>query len=105
VAFLISLVSFETSPFSFLILLIRYYLSVLWLVWLRFINLVDFLKEPVPDFVESFYSSFWFYLVDFSPEFDYFLLLSGVFVLEFSGVLSSCSCMLSPVSFCRHSKL
>jgi hypothetical protein len=33
----------------------------------------DFLKEPALGFVDSLYSSFRFYLVDFSPEFDYFL--------------------------------
>jgi hypothetical protein len=38
-----------------------------------FIYLVDFLKEPSPVFVDSLYSSFCFYLVDFSSEFDYFL--------------------------------
>jgi hypothetical protein len=45
---------------------------VLWLVWLR-VYLVDFLKEPAPGLVDSLYSSFYFYLVDFSPEIDYFL--------------------------------
>jgi hypothetical protein len=35
---------------------------------------VNFLKETSPGFVHSLYSSFCFYLVDFSPEFDYFLL-------------------------------
>ena len=47
-----------------------------------FIFLVDFLKEPAPGFVDSLYTSFCFYLVDFSPEFDFFscpLLLLGVF--------------------------
>ena len=34
---------------------------------------VDFLKEPAPDLVGSFYSSFCFHLVEFSPEFAYFL--------------------------------
>jgi hypothetical protein len=33
----------------------------------------DFLKEPDLSFVDSLYSSFCFSLVDFSPEFDYFL--------------------------------
>ena len=44
-----------------------------------FIYLVDFLKEPSPVFVDSLYSSFCFYLVDNSTEFDYFL-LSNPFV-------------------------
>jgi hypothetical protein len=35
-----------------------------------FIYLVDSLKEPAPGLVDSLYSSFCFYLVDFSPEFD-----------------------------------
>jgi hypothetical protein len=67
--------------------------------------LLIFLKEPAPAFVDSLYSSFCFYLVDFSPEFDYFLLSTtlGVyfllFFLEISGVLSSCYCKLPPVSF------
>jgi hypothetical protein len=38
-----------------------------------FIYLVDFLNEPTPDWVDSLYSSFCFHLVDFAPEFDYFL--------------------------------
>jgi hypothetical protein len=38
-----------------------------------FISLVDFLKEPAPSLVDSWYSSFCFHLVDFSPEFDDFL--------------------------------
>jgi hypothetical protein len=37
-------------------------------------NIVDFLKEPAPGLVDSLYSSFCFYYVDFNPEFDYFLL-------------------------------
>jgi hypothetical protein len=36
--------------------------------------LVIFLGEPAPDLVDSLNSSFCFYLVDFSPEFDYFLM-------------------------------
>jgi hypothetical protein len=35
--------------------------------------LVDFLKAPASGLVDSLNSSFCFYLVDFSPEFDYFL--------------------------------
>ena len=63
------------APFSFLILLI-WILSLCPLVNLAkglFILLI-FLKEPAPGFADSLYSSFCFYLVDFSPEFDYFLL-------------------------------
>ena len=40
--------------------------------------LVDFLKELVPPLVDSLNSSC-FHLVDFAPEFDYFLLLLGEF--------------------------
>jgi hypothetical protein len=36
--------------------------------------LLGFLKEPAPGLVDSLNSSFCFHLVDFSPEFDYFLL-------------------------------
>ena len=54
----------------------------------------DFLKEPASDLVDSLNSSFCFCLVDFAPEFDYFLLFSWVnllpFVLELLGDLSSC---------------
>jgi hypothetical protein len=32
-----------------------------------------FLKEASPGWVDSLYSAFCFHLVDFSPEFDYFL--------------------------------
>jgi hypothetical protein len=35
--------------------------------------LLIFLKGPAPGLVDSLYSSFCFYLVDFSPEFDCFL--------------------------------
>ena len=38
-----------------------------------FIYLVDFLKEIAPPLVESLNSSSCFHLVDFAPEFDYFL--------------------------------
>ena len=38
-----------------------------------FVCLVDFLREPVPGLVDSLYSSFGFYLVDFTPVADYFL--------------------------------
>jgi hypothetical protein len=79
--FLYSMVSFVTSPFSFLILLIwRLSLCPLVSLAMSFIYLVDFLKEPAPRFVDSLYSSFCFYLVDFSPEFiSCHLLLLGAF--------------------------
>ena len=70
--FKISSVSVVISPFSFLILLI-WILSLCPLVCLDN-YLVDFLKEPALSFVDSLYDSCCFYLVDFSPEFDYFLL-------------------------------
>ena len=62
------------SPFSFLILLIRI-LSLCPLVSLArvFSILLIFLKGPIPGLVDSLYSSFCFHLVDFAPEFDYFL--------------------------------
>jgi hypothetical protein len=88
------LVSVVTSPFSFLNVLI-WILSLWPLVSLSkgSSSLLIFLKEPAPGFVDSLYSSFHFYLVDFSPQYDYFL-LSWVylllFVLELSGVLSGC---------------
>jgi hypothetical protein len=73
--FWISSDSVVMSPFSFLILLIRI-LSLCPLVSIAkgLIYLDDFLKEPAPGLVDSLYSSFCFHLVDFSPEFDYFLL-------------------------------
>ena len=40
---------------------------------LGFIYLVDFLKEPDPSLVDSLTSSSCFHMVDFTPEFDYFL--------------------------------
>jgi hypothetical protein len=46
--------------------------------------LLIFFKEPAPSLVDSLYSIFCFYLVDFSPEFDYFLpssLLGLIFFL------------------------
>ena len=62
------------SLFSFLILLI-WILSLCPLVSLAkgLSILLIFLKGPAPGFVDSLYSSFCFYLVDFNPEFDYFL--------------------------------
>ena len=61
------------APFSFLILL-TWILSLYPLVSLAkgFIYLVDFLKEPTPPLVNTLNSSC-FHLVDFTPEFDYFL--------------------------------
>jgi hypothetical protein len=61
-------------PFSFLILLIRI-LSLCPLVSLAkgLSILLIFFKKPAPGMVDSLYSSFCLYLVDFSPEFDYFL--------------------------------
>ena len=66
------------SPFSFLILLIRM-LSLCPLVnlakCLSSHYLVDFFKQTVPHrMVDSLHSSSCFHLVDFTPEFDYFLL-------------------------------
>ena len=68
------------SPFSFLILLICI-VSLYPLISLVKGLSCYFLKEPAPGFVDSLYSTFCFYLVDFSPKFDYFqpLLLLGVF--------------------------
>ena len=70
--FWISSGSVVMSPFSFLILLIRM-LSLCPLVSLAkgLIYLVDFLKKTAPCLIDSLYSSFCFYLVDFSSEFDY----------------------------------
>jgi hypothetical protein len=72
--FWISSSSIVMSPFSFLILLIRM-LSLCPLVSVDkgLSILLIFLKEPAPGFVDSLYSPFCFYLVDFSPELDYFL--------------------------------
>ena len=72
--FWISSCSVVMSPFSFLILLIRM-LSLCPLVSLAkgLSILLIFLKEPAPGFADSLYSSFCFYLVDFSPVIDYFL--------------------------------
>ena len=73
--FWISSGSVVMSPFLFLILLIRI-LSLCPLVSLAnglSMSLI-FLKEPAPGLVDSLNSSFSFHLVDFSPEFDHFLL-------------------------------
>jgi hypothetical protein len=45
---------------------------------LGFIYLVDFLKEPAPGLVDCLNSSSCFHLVDFAPEFDYFLLSTTI---------------------------
>jgi len=77
----ISSVSIVMYPFSFLILLIWVFfvhlivnldkgLSIL-LIFLN-VHLIDFLKEPTC-FIDSFYWSLCFYLIDFSPEFGCFL--------------------------------
>ena len=63
------------SPFPFLILLI-WILSFYPLASLAnglFILLI-FFKEPAPGLANSLSSSLCFHLVDFGPEFDYFLL-------------------------------
>jgi hypothetical protein len=59
---MISSGSVVMSPFSVLILFI-YILSLCPLISLAkgFIYLVDFLKEPAPGFVDSWYSTFCFY--------------------------------------------
>jgi hypothetical protein len=69
--FWISSCSVVTSPFSFLILLIRI-LSLCPPVSLEkgLSILLIFLKKPAPGLVDSLKSSFCFHLVDFSPEFD-----------------------------------
>ena len=43
-----------------------------------FIYLVDSFKEPDFGFVDSLYQSLGFYLVGFSPEFEYFLLSTAL---------------------------
>ena len=88
--FWISSGSLVMSPFSFLILLIRM-LSLCPLVSLAngLSILLIFSKNQFLIFVDSLCSSFCLYLVDFSPEFDYFLGVFASFVLELSGVLSS----------------
>jgi hypothetical protein len=72
--FCISTISVVMFSFSFLILFI-WIPSLCPLVSLAkgLSILLIFFKELAPHFVDSLYSSFYFYLVDFSPEFDYFL--------------------------------
>jgi hypothetical protein len=86
--FWISLGSVVMSPLSFLILLIRI-LSLCSLVSLAK-GFVDFLKEPATGSVDSLNSSFCFHLVDFSPQFDYFL-QSSLFLGEFASFHSRVS--------------
>jgi hypothetical protein len=62
------------STFSYLILLIRM-LSLCPLVSLaKGLSIFLISKEPASGLVDSLKSSFCFHLVDFSPEFDPFLL-------------------------------
>jgi len=58
-----------------------------------FIYLVGFVKEPAPGFADSLYGSFCFYLVDCSPEFDYFLPVysSWVYLLLFCSRIFRCA--------------
>jgi hypothetical protein len=98
------------SNFSFMILLNMILPLGLLLVWLGFVYLVDFLKtkqnktkqtqktkKTAPGLVDSLYCSFLFHLVDFSPEFGFFLLSTPLgriwvlfFFLEVLSILSSC---------------
>jgi hypothetical protein len=57
---------------------------------LGFIYLVYFLKEPAPGLVDSLYSSFCFYLADFSPECDYCLLFPFFFFFAFCIFFDCC---------------
>ena len=79
------LISTVMSPFSFPILLI-WILSLCPLVSLAkgLSILLIFLKEPAPGFVDCSYSSFCFYLVDFSPEcaFSYLLWVPSTLVVH-----------------------
>jgi hypothetical protein len=91
--FKISSASIVMYQFSFLILLI-WMLSLCPLVSLTkgLSILLVFFKEQSPSFVYSFVYSFCFYFVDFSPEFDYYLLSPPLgcffffFVLELPDV-------------------
>ena len=79
--FLVSSDSVVMSPYSFRILL-TCTLSLCPLVSLaKGLSILFFLKETAPGLVDSLYSSFCFYLVDFSPELTIFccLLLFDVF--------------------------
>jgi hypothetical protein len=61
-------------PFSFLVLLISI-LSLRPLVSLaKGLSILLIFSEPAPGLVDTLCISFCFYLVDFSPEFDYSLL-------------------------------
>ena len=68
-----SSVSLIISPFSFVILLI-------WIFFLYrlVVDFVDFFKETAPCFIDSLYCSLCFYFIDFSPQFDYFLLFTFI---------------------------
>ena len=60
-----------------------------------FIYLVDFLKEPAFGFVDSLYCSDCFFLVDFCPEINYFLLSNPLGVLNsFCSRAPRCAVML-----------
>jgi hypothetical protein len=54
----------------------------------------DFLKEPAPGLVDSLYSSFCFHLVDFSPEFDYFLPSTPFGLISARSLIISCRLLL-----------
>ena len=73
--FWVSPVSVVMSPLSFLILLIWILSLCLLVIVAKSLSIfLIFLKEPAPHLVDSLKSSFCLNLVDFSPEFDYFLL-------------------------------
>jgi hypothetical protein len=72
--FWISSGSVVMSPFSFLILLIRMLALCLLVSLAKHLSiLLIFIKESVPGLVNSLNTSIYFHLVDFAPEFDYFL--------------------------------
>jgi hypothetical protein len=66
---------------------------------------VNFLKEAAISFVDSFYCSLYFYLVDISPKFQYFLLSTppldafAYFFIELSALPLILYCENSPISF------
>jgi hypothetical protein len=57
--------------------------------------LVDFLKEPSFSFVGPSYHSLCFYLIDFNPKFEYFLLSTSFWAWMFLFVLEFLSALLS----------
>jgi hypothetical protein len=79
--------SLVMSPFSFLILLIRILSLCPQVSLAKSLSILLIFskkkkkkkknnnnkKKTAPALVDSLYSSFYFYFVDFSPEFDYFL--------------------------------